>query len=129
VNLTFLIILAGFVALALWLISLLLAAGRPAASDAAPIDWQDCPYRCVSIRRPGRSCQAVRAIAGRRYLPHEAPRLPLEACDEAFCSCGFRRHRDRRSHERRNAFDPRTACWTADQEERRALRRGRRKGD
>ncbi|MCB1887660.1 MAG: hypothetical protein KDH20_08640 [Rhodocyclaceae bacterium] len=128
-NLTFLIILAGFVALALWLVSLLRSVGRPAAPASAPFDWQDCPYRCVSIRRPGRSCEAVRALAGKRYLPDEAPRLPLETCDEAFCSCGFRRHRDRRSHDRRNAFDPRTTCWTADQDERRSLRRGRRRED
>lgn len=48
------------------------------------------------------ACPAVLAIAGKRFLSRELPRLPLPDCDKPHCECGYRRHRDRRAGSRRS---------------------------
>ena len=37
------------------------------------------PYHAVSIESGPRACEAVRELAGQRFLSSSAPRLPLEA--------------------------------------------------
>lgn len=47
------------------------------------------------------SCEAVRSIAGKRFLSKEAPLFPLKDCDQPRCDCKYRRYPDRRSAARR----------------------------
>jgi hypothetical protein len=50
----------------------------------------------------GHACQAVLALSAQRYLAHEAPPFPLEACDHpASCRCKYRHYSDRRGGLRR----------------------------
>ncbi len=48
-------------------------------------------------------CQAVRDIAGRRFLAEEVPPLPLEGCDTASCQCTYKLFGDRRTDLRRTS--------------------------
>lgn len=59
------------------------------------------PYHCVAIRRGTKSCAAASRLEGRRYLPGEAPPLPLQNCDYAACSCRYAHFDDRREEQRR----------------------------
>jgi len=62
------------------------------------------PYHAVSVRlREASACDAVRALADERFLPNEAPSLPVEGCDAAVCKCTYRHHADRRDAPRRDA--------------------------
>jgi hypothetical protein len=64
------------------------------------------PYRCVSIHAPaGRCCPACDALVGRRFLPREAPPLPLPDCHRRECRCVYRHHADRRDGHARRASD------------------------
>jgi hypothetical protein len=46
-------------------------------------------------------------MSGRRFLSNLAPRLPLDGCDAADCSCRFTHHNDRRTgKDRRSPFGP-----------------------
>lgn len=55
-------------------------------------------FRCVQVNAHGSSsCEAVRAIAGKRFLPDEIPQLPLAGCDSASCGCSYELFSDRRS--------------------------------
>ena len=61
-------------------------------------------YHAVSIRlRESSACDAVRALAGDRFLPSEAPLLPVDGCDAAICKCTYRHHDDRRDAPRRDS--------------------------
>ena len=46
-------------------------------------------------------CQAALAIADKRFLVEEIPKLPLADCDAAQCGCGYDRFDDRRKDSRR----------------------------
>lgn len=88
-------------------------------------------YRGVSvIATEDDCCQAVRGIAGKRFLADEAPRLPLNDCDAAVCRCKYKRFDDRREDSRRSSdigFDS-TIHWYS--EEQRSIKaRGRRSDD
>ena len=55
-------------------------------------------FRCVQVNAHGPgSCAAVRAIAGKRFLPDEIPPLPLADCDVPSCGCSYELFSDRRS--------------------------------
>lgn len=60
-------------------------------------------YAGVEIR-PAQAgcCKAVQRLAGRRFLPDEAPLLPLPDCDQAVCNCRYKRLVNRRSEIRRD---------------------------
>ncbi len=61
-------------------------------------------FHGVSIRPTSGACRHVQAIAGKRFLPNEAPSLPLANCDVAYCGCRYEHHRDRRAQiDRRHA--------------------------
>ncbi len=50
------------------------------------------------------ACDAARKVAGHRYLSDEAPRLPMEACNNPQgCQCVYRHFRDRRTDVRRES--------------------------
>jgi hypothetical protein len=61
------------------------------------------PYRCVAIRPGQEACQAVRNLAGRRFLGRAAPPLPLDNCAVASCRCRYDHFADRREDERRHS--------------------------
>jgi len=59
------------------------------------------PYHSVSIRLGKHACEAAKALVEQRFLAKEAPRLPLQKCDAASCTCAFVHHEDRRQEGRR----------------------------
>jgi hypothetical protein len=88
------------------------------------------PWHAVSVISTSGSCEAARALKGKRFLSAEAPRLPLAECPLAdTCRCKYRKHTDRREGPRREVEQTglRRALNSADQERRR--RRGRRSTD
>jgi hypothetical protein len=68
------------------------------------------PFHAVAIQVNGKSCDAARRIAGRRFLSGDAPRFPLPDCDQTSCGCGFRHFADRRGGPRRDRNDRRTSA-------------------
>jgi len=63
------------------------------------------PFNAVSVTsRTGSRCAAAKSIQGVRYLCHEAPALPLPACEHReTCRCVYQHHEDRRHDHRRDA--------------------------
>jgi len=63
-------------------------------------------YRAVRIVQSGRGCPAVNAKGRQRFLLSDAPRLPLERCNQIFrCRCSYKHFADRRSgDDRRQIF-------------------------
>ncbi|HWS14330.1 MAG TPA: hypothetical protein VN279_16125, partial [Rhodocyclaceae bacterium] len=59
---------------------------------------------CVEVRYRGRGCEPVKRIEHVRFLPDEAPRLPLRGCTARNCRCHYVHHDDRREAERRNPY-------------------------
>ena len=66
------------------------------------------PFHAVSVQSPQNSCAAARQLAGQRYLSTEAPRLPLQNCTAATCTCRYAHHDDRRAGPRRASDSVRT---------------------
>jgi len=60
------------------------------------------PYHAVTLRAPKGACAAAKALAERRFLAAEAPRLPLADCTSGRCLCTFAHHDDRRHQARRD---------------------------
>ena len=61
-------------------------------------------FHGVSIRPTSGACRAVQSIANKRFLPNEAPPLPLANCDVSYCGCRYEHHQDRRDQlDRRHA--------------------------
>jgi len=84
-----------------------IAPAKPATPDGvsrrragAAVAPQPFPYRATSIRCEARACDAVKALARRRFLVSEGgiPRLPLADCDTPGCGCIYVKHKDRRRH-------------------------------
>lgn len=75
---------------------------KSSAAGSSERPKQARKYRAVEVV-PGEdaSCEAVRAIAGKRFLSEEAPLFPLQDCDQPKCDCKYRRYPDRRSAARR----------------------------
>lgn len=88
-------------------------------SDAEPLTN---PYRCVSIHYRGDACEAVKKLAGQRFLSKETPQLPLPRCTAVRCSCRYAHHEDRRVGERRSGLRSPFAMPVSD----RRMGRGRR---
>jgi hypothetical protein len=88
------------------------------------------PYAAVSIKPGNSPCEAVKRIAGERYLKSEAPSLPLADCDHPPCHCLYVHHEDRRdgAQDRRLPNSLSERLFAQSREERRK-RRGRRKTD
>jgi len=61
-------------------------------------------WNAVSIVCTSASCEAARALKGRRFLSAGAPRLPLADCaSPGACPCTYRKHPDRRAGPRRES--------------------------
>src|SRR5688572_11729299 len=58
-------------------------------------------FAAVEIRPRSSACEAARALEGKRFLPNQAPALPLAGCTAAKCSCAFAKLTDRRTDDRR----------------------------
>ncbi|MCB1894699.1 MAG: hypothetical protein H6945_04080 [Zoogloeaceae bacterium] len=121
-------LIAGVVLI--WLLLRLRGGASPTLAKAPqPERMSQFPYRCVSVVGGPNACSAVELVRGRRYLPDQAPPLPLPGCTASVCECTYRHHRDRRSRDRRNEWDPRQHAWNHDNSERRKKKRGRRHDD
>jgi FtsZ-interacting cell division protein ZipA len=98
-----LIVVAVLIALALW--------WRHAekqknfrAATVRDIERPSENYHCVELRYRGDACDAVKKFGGKRFLPGEAPGIPVPGCDSTKCSCRYVHHEDRRHDDRRNPF-------------------------
>ena len=79
---------------------------RPAAGAKSPAGLNrklTRKFHGVSVKPGLQSCQAVQALVGRRFLPDEAPAMPLAACDQSRCQCAYSHHGDRRDREDRRS--------------------------
>lgn len=87
-------------------------------------------FHCVEAHAHHDCCAAVEALEGLRFLPADAPTLPLEGCDQAHCLCDYVHHEDRRAGSRRTDFGFQHQTYGQHgEEEHRTTKRGRRKGD
>lgn len=80
----------------------------PTSTTAKPakVQWDPEPsYSAVSIKPGPEACDAARAITEKHFSPQEAPRLPLEGCDQGHCDCTYGRESERREAGRRRADD------------------------
>jgi hypothetical protein len=96
-----LIAVALLIALALWWRHV----GQRQHSHAARMPNLKQPsdnYHCVELRFRPNACDAVKLIGTTRFLPGEAPAIPVPGCDAAKCSCRYVHHDDRRSADRRS---------------------------
>ncbi len=62
----------------------------------------DPKYHAVSLSLSSNACEAAKALNGKRFLATEAPIFPIDGCDVASCSCGYRHFDDRRDGPRRS---------------------------
>lgn len=79
---------------------------RPPSSSKAPAGLnrkQARKFHGVSVKPGLVACEAVQELVGKRFLPDEAPAMPLPACDEARCRCAYSHHGDRRDREDRRS--------------------------
>jgi len=61
-------------------------------------------YRAVQVNgNPAGCCDAVQAVAGKRFLSDEVPKLPLSGCDASDCRCSYELFDDRRTEFRRGS--------------------------
>ncbi len=60
-------------------------------------------YHCVELIIPYDACDAAMKLHGKRFLPADAPSIPLAKCNQR-CECRFRHHDDRRHAQRRDPF-------------------------
>jgi hypothetical protein len=76
---------------------------KAAVSVKAPVqrDPRD-RWRAVAVTVPSTACASALACKGKRYLCHDAPRLPLAGCDAKRCDCKYRHLADRRGGPRRS---------------------------
>jgi len=77
-----------------------------AASKPATKSFRRRSFKGAAISPCEQSCAASQALAGKRFLVEDAPRLPLEGCDKiGTCACKYHNYPDRRQdEERRNVY-------------------------
>ena len=84
-------------------------------------------WHAVSVFNASVACPAATELLSKRFLPPDAPRLPMANCAwPSKCACIFRHYADRRAGPRRAS--ERGRPWRAVVPERRNLR-GRREDD
>ena len=82
----------------------------------------------VEIGQPG--CEAAQALLGQQFPFDEAPKLPLEGCNSANCTCQFKGLKDRRKMLRRQREDRRAELrFDKDRPPDRRSRKDRRRGN
>ena len=76
---------------------------RKTEGKRAPVSTFGNLFHGIAIEPGSRACEAVRHVAGRRYLSEDAPRLPLDECQcVQDCRCVYRHFSDRRTDVRRD---------------------------
>jgi hypothetical protein len=75
---------------------------KSAAQTTPPAQHKSNPFHAVTVKFRKDACAAARALQGKRFLAHEAPRLPLPQCTAKTCCCQFMHYDDRRGDERRD---------------------------
>jgi hypothetical protein len=83
-------------------------------------------WYAVAVVPGKRCCLAAKQVAKKRWLSANAPRLPLDRCDQRTCECRYQHHSDRRGTPRRRV-DREALPHAFDGQERRVSRRDRRK--
>ena len=87
-------------------------------------EWNpDSEYQAISINLGENHCAAAAAIAYKHFTPQQAPRFPLEGCDQKNCNCSYSRESDRREAGRRRADDGLDDIVTIENERRKRERR------
>jgi hypothetical protein len=77
---------------------------KPAGNAAPKPPSASNDFRAVLVTPGNSGCFAANAIADKRFLFREAPRLPLVDCTMApDCSCKFKKLSDRRDRDRRES--------------------------
>lgn len=61
-------------------------------------------YHCVEVKTGFHACEAACHLGDIRYLPDEAPALPVSGCTAHKCACRYVHHDDRRDDDRRNPY-------------------------
>jgi hypothetical protein len=77
---------------------------QPRATRARGLADTSGNYHCVELRYRRDACDAVKRLGAKRFLPDEAPGIPVPGCDAAQCSCRYVHHDDRRHDDRRHPF-------------------------
>jgi len=65
------------------------------------------PYQAAEIEfDPACACDAVKRIAGQRFLVRNVPPIPVPDCDSPDCQCTYIRYKDRRlwTNDRRSQY-------------------------
>lgn len=96
-----LIVVAALIALALWWYQGKKQQHSRAVRVRDPKRSSD-NYHCVEVRYRRDACDAVKRIGAKRFLPGEAPGIPMPGCDAGRCTCRYVHHEDRRHSDRRN---------------------------
>lgn len=100
--------------------------GRSPAARARPAGRPAGNFHCVEIRHLDDACDAVKRFGDKRFLPGEAPEIPVAGCDAVTCSCRYVHHEDRRHGDRRTPFPMRASGPPSATGERRIKRDRRR---
>lgn len=89
---------------------------------------ESSPYRAAEIIYADCACDAVRSVAGRRFLLREVPRIPVADCTMRKCECSYVRFKDRRNEnsDRRALFSVKTHSYATHGNSERRQRAGRR---
>lgn len=89
-------------------------------------------YHCVEILSKEKGCSSVFSLTDKRFLPDEAPALPLLGCDYQSCSCQYVHHEDRRVAPRRDDYELQYEIYKRTQQnphQKRTTSKGRREND
>ncbi len=63
-------------------------------------------YAAISVRFTPNACEAVKSLAGERFLAKDAPLMPLQQCPRRnICNCFYEYHQDRRKSDERSDFN------------------------
>jgi hypothetical protein len=81
----------------------------------------------VEMGQPG--CEAAIALLGKQFTFEEAPRLPLDGCSSAMCTCQFKGLTNRRVQQRRKQQERRAEVRFEKNNPDRRSRKDRRRGD
>ena len=77
---------------------------RKTDEKRAPVSTLSNIFHGIAVEPGDEACEAVRRLAGRRFLSEDAPRLPLDECQcVEGCRCVYRHYSDRRTEVRRDA--------------------------
>ncbi len=86
-------------------------------------------YRCVEVKTGNYACEAAAKLGEVRFLPNEAPSLPLPGCSAPKCACSFVHYDDRRDDIRRGTYGEWASIPPEEEGERRARSERRKSPD